>query len=514
MARLYEYQGKQLLKAAGLDIPEGAVAETPDQAREIAARLGRPVVVKAQVWTTGRFKAGGIRFAETPSEAEAAAAALLGHRVKGFLVKKVLVEEQLKLAGEFYAGIIIDPSYRVRAPVLMMTLAGGVEVESVEDERIARLTLDVLRGPAPDDLRALPRRLGAPDALVDPLARALESLWKAFCQNDARSAEINPLVLTTDNRIVAADCRMSIDDASVSRHPELGIRVARESDSPPTALDIAGWAIEENDHRGISFFAQLAADTRGGGFIGYHAIGGGGALLAADTLSRHGLKLANYAETSGNPTAAKVCRTARLVLSQPDLDGYILMGAVIASQDQWNHALGLMKACREMLTDRPGFPVVALIAGNKEREALRILREGLSTLPVRFELFGREYIHRLDDVAERMKALVEEYRAHRQTFGAPIRPVAPTGDVRWPFRTGTIVLRTAACEGCSSLACVKACSLYGGYLFRVRDKRMTLGIPLETVPRQCVECLACEHECHLRGKGALGLELPMDFPAI
>ena len=124
----------------------------------------------------------------------------------------------------------------------------------------------------------------------------------------------------------------------------------------------------------------------------------------------HGLKLANYADTSGNPTAAKVYRCARLILSQPGLEGYCLLGAVIASQDQWHHAHGLVKAFREELADRPGFPVVILIAGNKEAEALEILREGLKDLPIHLELYGREYIHKLDFVAERMKALVEEYR--------------------------------------------------------------------------------------------------------
>jgi len=158
---------------------------------------------------------------------------------------------------------------------------------------------------------------------------------------------------------------------------------------------------------------QMTPDTEEGGHIGYHAIGGGGALLAADTLVRHGLKLANYADTSGNPTAAKVYRCARLILSQPGLEGYCLLGAVIASQDQWHHAHGLVKAFREELADRPGFPVVILIAGNKEEEALEILREGLKDLPIRWELYGREYIHKLDTVAERMKGLVEEYRLRR-----------------------------------------------------------------------------------------------------
>ena len=320
-------------------------------------------------------------------------------------------------------------------------------------------------------------------------------------------------MVTKDGRVVAADCRVSVDDSSVSRHPELGIEVARESDTPPTAWDIVSWKIEEADYRGSSFFAQMATDTAGGGYIGYHAIGGGGALLAADMLTSHGLKLANFAETSGNPPASKVYRIARLVLSQPGIEGYCMMGAVIASQDQWYHALGLVKAFREMLPGRPGFPLVILIAGNREREALDILREGLADLPIRLELFGREYLHRLDHVAARMKELVDEYRAgdRREAEGPP--DVKSNGFTKeHVFRTGRVLVDEKLCEGCTSLACVKACSLYGGYLYRVREGRMTLGIPPDTVPRKCNECLACEYECGMRGRGALRIELPLDVP--
>jgi succinyl-CoA synthetase beta subunit len=526
MVRLYEYQGKQLLREAGLIVPEGEVASTPDEAFDIAQRLGKPVAVKVQVWTTGRFKAGGIRFAKTPDEARQAAADLLGARIKDFLVEKVLIEEQLELAQEFYAGIIVDASHKVRAPVIMFSSQGGVDVESVAEEHLARKTVDILEGMNLDDTRRMVESLRVQETWREPLARALIALYNVFRRYDARSAEINPLVVTKDGRIMAADCRISIDDASVSRHPGLGIQVPRESNTPPTAVDIAAWKIEENDYRGISFFAQMVPDTRGGGYIGYHAIGGGGALLAADTLVRNGMKLANYAETSGNPTAAKVYRTARLILEQPDLDGYCMLGAVIASQDQWHHAHGLLKAFRELLADRPGFPVVVLIAGNKETEAIKIMREGFSRLPIRFELFGREYIHQLDFVAQRMKTMIEEYRNENSPLSLrerarvtaeksenPLHPILSKGDGKasqqYAFRTGRIVVDERRCTDCRSLACVKACSLYGGYLYRVNRGKMVLGIPIETVPRQCTECLSCEYECHLHGQSALDIVLPM-----
>ena len=318
-------------------------------------------------------------------------------------------------------------------------------------------------------------------------------------------------MLTRDGRLVAADCRISIDDASVWRHPELGIAVPRESDTPPTRLDQIAWEIEQDDYRGVSFFAQMVPDTHEGGFIGYHSIGGGGALLAADALVRHGLKLANYAGTSGNPTGAKVYRTAKVILAQPGLLGYCLIGAVIASQDQWHHAHGIVKAFREVLAHRIGFPVVLLIAGNKEAEALEILREGLSDLPIQLEVYGREYIHQLDRVAEKMQALVHEYQPLAiTTRPEDTGPPVTEADSFYAFRTGTIRIRSSLCLDCESLACINACNLYGGYLWRVRKGQMVLGIPEDQVARACTECLACEYECKRRGKGALSIALPID----
>jgi succinyl-CoA synthetase beta subunit len=421
MARLYEYQGKRLLRDVGVHVPQGDVASSREEAKRITAEIGKPVAIKAQIWATGRFKAGGIQFAANPEEAERVAGRLLGSEIKGLQVNKVLVEEKLDIEREYYAGVIVDDSYKVRAPVVMCSTEGGVDIEEVAErapERIARMTVDIVRGVRTYDAYNLALTLGLSGELLAPMQRAICGLYEMFRRYDARSAEINPLIVAQDGQVYAADCRVSIDDASVARHGELGIDVPRESDRPPTQLDRLAWKIEEDDYRGVSFFAQLVPEIKEEGYIGYHAIGGGGGLLAADTLTRQGLKLANYAETSGNPTASKVYRCARVILSQPGIEGYCLMGAVIASQDQWHHAHGLVKAFREDLADKTGFPVVILLAGNKEEEALEVLREGLKDLPIHLEVYGRDYIHRLDFVAERMKVLVEQYRESRAAGGA------------------------------------------------------------------------------------------------
>lgn len=134
-------------------------------------------------------------------------------------------------------------------------------------------------------------------------------------------------------------------------------------------------------------------------------------MIGADALMRHGLKIANYADTSGNPTASKVYRIVKIIFSQSNIAGYVLMGPVIANQEQWHHAHAIVRALREELKNRPNFPVILLIAGNKEEETLEILKQNLSDLPAQVEIYGREYVYNVDYVAQRMKDLVDEYKA-------------------------------------------------------------------------------------------------------
>lgn len=418
MVRLHEYQGKQLLRDVGIPVPSGGVATTPNEAEDIAKDIGKPVVVKAQIWATGRFEAGGIKFAETPKEARKSATELLGSKVKGLIVEKVLVEERLEIDEEYYAGVIVDPSATRRAPVLIFSSKGGTGIEEIATrypQNIVQMTVDVLRGVRIYDAIDLVLRTGITGKLLRTLASVITGLYNLFVKVDARAAEINPLVLTKDGKVYAADCRITIDDSSVFRHPEFGIKVARESTRPPTELEEIAWTIEEGDYRGTSYFAQMVEiPIKESGVIGYHGIGGGGAILGVDALLRQGLKVANYAETSGNPTAAKCYRIAKLILSIPGIEGYMLGGFIVANQEQWHHAHGIVKALREKVADKPGFPVLILVCGNKEKEAIQIFKEGLSDLPIRLEIYGSEYVYKPDFLAKRMKTMVEEYRMERE----------------------------------------------------------------------------------------------------
>jgi succinyl-CoA synthetase beta subunit len=413
MARLYEYQGKQILKEAKVPIPRGEVASTPEEAARIAEKIGKPVAVKVQIWAGGRGKAGGIKFAEQPADAQTVAASLLGSEIKGLVVEKVLVEEKLDIDKEYYVGVIIDPSMKARCPVIMFSTEGGMDIEAVPSEKIAQMNVDVLRGFRLYDALNLAVELNVPTKFLPAIGSAIMGLYQTFKNYNCRTAEINPLVLTKDGKLIAGDCRIAIDDSSVYRHPEFGIEVAREAPTPPTELDKIAWWIEEGDLRGTCYIAQMVQEIKGLNYVGYHGLGGGGAILGVDALIREGLKIANYADTSGNPTAAKVYRAAKVIFSQPGIEAYFLGGFMYANQEQWHHAHGVVKALREELPKRPGFPCLLLLCGNTEKESLEILHEGTKDLPGRIEIYGGDKVYETEFLAKRLRALIMEYRQER-----------------------------------------------------------------------------------------------------
>jgi succinyl-CoA synthetase beta subunit len=415
MAKFLEFQGKEFFKRAGIPVPEGFVAKTAEEAVEAAEKIGKPVVVKAQVLAGGRGKAGGVKLATTPEEAGQAAGEILGMEIKGLLVKQVLVEEQLAIAQEFYAGLIINSAQEVRGPVLMFSTEGGVDIESVPEEKIATKNVDVIKGLMLHDTLNMVVSMGIEGPRIRPLAAVVLKLYELFRKNDCRALEINPLVLTEDGKVFAADCRMEADDQALFRHPEFGIKIGREFLKEPTEFELMGWSFEASDFRGTSYVAEMASpeELLKGGYVGYHGIGGGAAMLGMDALNKVGLKVADYADTSGNPTASKVYRAVKLIMSQPGIEGYFLSGFMMANQEQWHHAHGIVKALREELPKRPGFPVVLLLCGNKEKESQEILKKGLADLDARVEIYDRERVYDAKFIGGRVKTLVEEYRKNQ-----------------------------------------------------------------------------------------------------
>jgi succinyl-CoA synthetase beta subunit len=235
--------------------------------------------------------------------------------------------------------------------------------------------------------------------------------------------EINPLVLTDSGLLCCADCKMEIDNAAVFRQTDFGIKIARDLPGEPTDLDVIGWGIEETDARGTGFLMSMNYDEKSPGYVGYHPIGGGSAMMGLDALNKAGLKPANYADTSGNPVASKIYRVAKCVLLQPNIEGYLLGGFMMANQEQWHHAHAIVKALREILPLKPGLPCVLLLCGNREEESLRILRDGLKDLMrpdragQRVEIYGRDHVTDTGFIGGRLQALCLEYREEKAAEG-------------------------------------------------------------------------------------------------
>lgn len=421
MANLYEYQGKELLKMVGVLVPEGGIAATPREAHSLAKKIAKPVAIKAQIWATGRFAAGGVKFAETPEEAEHQTQEMMKVGIKGLKVEYVLIEEKISVEREFYCGVIINDSYKVKGPILIFSSRGGTGIEEIAakyPEEVKKVNVDILKGVDIEDIKKMVEGLPIAGKFIGSLSQVICGIYQAFEKYDLRSIEANPIVVTRDGDLYAADCHAAIDDSSVFKHPELGIEYPRDIGRYPTELEKVAWSIEKEDFRGTGYFVQMIKEIKPGeGYVGFHGIGGGGAMLGADALIRNGIKIANFADTSGNPTTSKVYRIIKLIFSQPNIEGYVLMGAVVANQDQWHHANALVKALKEELANRLNFPVVLLIAGNKERESIEILKEGLKDVPARVEIYGREYVYNVDYVAERVKTLIEEYRNFKKRGG-------------------------------------------------------------------------------------------------
>jgi succinyl-CoA synthetase beta subunit len=506
MARLHEYQGKELLTQFKIPIPKGGVARTPDEARQIAEELGGETMVKAQAWVTGRAAMGGIKKASNPAQAEEAARHMLGTKIKNFVVDQVLVEERVDIAREFYAGIIIDDA--AQQPVLLFSSVGGTGIEEIaaaHPDKVARMHVDVDSGLFDFQARDLARQTGIRGKLLLRLGGVLTNLFRVAQAYDARAAEINPLVQLTDGSLLAADCRITVDDYGVFRHKDLGIAIAREYDRPPTELEKLAYDVEAGDYRGTFYFIQMAEDfEKGEGYVGFHGAGGGGSMMSMDAVLRQGYKLATFVDTSGNPPASKVYRAARIVLASGPVDGYFGSGSGVASQEQFHSARGLVKAFLEEQID---VPVVIRLGGNSEDKAVTILEWLNGWVPAPVEGYKKD--DSPDFCAGRLHTLIRE---GRQVEPQPRPEPQRIGKPRlYQFETvtgGTITYDHSVCATCDSKVCVQECARQ---ILSLNDE----GLPELNITREeaqkgrCIECLACEVDCFFQGAGGGKIELPI-----
>ena len=505
MARLHEYRGKMLLAQKGIPTPRGRAAGTPDEARQIATGIGGPTVVKIQAWVTGRAGLGGIRFAETPDEAAQVAADMLGMRVGGFVVDRVMVEEKLAIEREFYAGVIV--SDRERAPMVMFSSVGGTGIEDIAREHpdaVASAVVDIEHGLKDHQARNLVRHTGIHGKLQQNLSGLLVKLYGVARTWEARSAEINPLVLTTDGKLMAADCRVTVDDYAVFRHQDLGITFARELDRPPMELERIAYAVEEGDYRGTFYFIQMVDEfQKGEGVIGFHGAGGGGSMMSMDAVINEGFRIANFVDTSGNPPASKVYRAARIILSQGPIDGYFGSGSGVASQEQFHSARGLVKA---FLEEPLSVPAVIRLGGNAEDRAVEILEQVNGHVPAPVEGYKKDDSPQF--CAQRLKTLVEN---HTLLAEIPKGRRKPAAQRPYSFETvtgGTVTYDHAICATCESKVCVKEC--VSQILTLNEEGCPVLNItPEEAKKGRCIECLACDVTCYFEGAGGGYVELPI-----
>ncbi|MCS6907837.1 MAG: ADP-forming succinate--CoA ligase subunit beta [Anaerolineales bacterium] len=354
--KLHEYQSKQIFSRYGIPIPRGKVASTAQEARQIAEELGVMVVVKAQVLVGGRGKAGGIRLAKDPIEAEEIAAKILAMQIKDLPVRKVLIDEAASIHSEIYLGITNDRA--ARRPVIMASSAGGVDIEEVArttPERIIKVHIDPLLGLRDYQARDLAAGIDLPREHWRNFIAVAHGLWKTYTECDATLAEINPLVLTTENRLLALDGKMIIDDNALFRHPEF---------SEMRDLDVEAPAEVEARKYGLSY-VKLDGD------IGCMVNGAGLAMATMDILKLFGGNPANFLDIGGGANAERVAAALRILLSDPNVRTVLLnvFGGITRCDEV---AYGIVNAMKEV---KPKVPMIVRLVGTNAEEGRRILAD-------------------------------------------------------------------------------------------------------------------------------------------
>jgi succinyl-CoA synthetase beta subunit len=332
----------------------------PDAAAEAARELGR-CVVKAQAHAGGRGKAGFIKLAESPEQAREYAAAMLGQTFKGFKITRLLIEEAVDIAAEYYLAITMDRA--TKSPILICSAAGGVDIEEVAattPEKIANLPVDVAFGPFDFALRDLAERAGLDPKAGRQFVDVAKKLYRCFVENDASLAEINPLMVLKDGRMLAADAKFDVDDNALFRHQEL-LQYKEEAEEDP---------IEAEAHRQDVTYVRL------GGDIGIIGNGAGIVMGTLDIVTREGGRPANFLDIGGGASAAKVRQSLEIVLMDPNVKGVLfnVFGGITRGDEV---AKGIMEATNSMDIK---VPMVVRMAGTRAEEGLALL-QGSSLVP-------------------------------------------------------------------------------------------------------------------------------------
>jgi succinyl-CoA synthetase beta subunit len=386
---LFEYQAKELFAKHGVPVLPGEVADTPEQARAAAERIGTEVVVKAQVKTGGRGKAGGVKLAATPGEAAAKAAAILGLDIKGHTVHRVLVTEASDIGAEYYASYLLDRANRTF--LAMASREGGMEIEQLAVERpeaLARVPVDALAGVDVSKATEIAAAAGFPADVADAVVDVLVKLWQVFVTEDATLVEVNPLVRTPDGRIVALDGKVTLDDNASFRHPAVFADFADRS-----AADPLEQRAKEKDLNYVKLDGEVGIIGNGAGLV----------MSTLDVVAyageRHGgVRPANFLDIGGGASAEVMANGLEIILSDPSVRSVFVnvFGGITACDEVAN---GIVQAFRLLggrgeAVDRP---LVVRLDGNNAEEGRRILTE--AALP------RLEQVDTMDGAAQRAAQL-------------------------------------------------------------------------------------------------------------
>ena len=361
--KVHEYQAKPLLSRYGVPVSQGEVASTPEEAFQIAQRVGGRCVVKAQVHAGGRGKAGGIKLVQSAEEARQAADSLLGQRLvtlqtgpDGIPVRHLLVEQPVAIAQELYVGLTVERSFK--GPVMIASSAGGVEIEEVaatDPSRVLRQRVDPLLGFQAFQGRSLAAKMGLASELARPTSDVMVALARLFMENDCSLAEINPLVVTADGGLLALDAKLSFDDDALFRHPELSSLRDVEQEEPLEA---------EASQAGISY-------VKLDGEVGCLVNGAGLAMATMDIIKGAGASAANFLDVGGGASEEKVAQAMRIMLSDPQVKRVLVnvFGGILRCDIA---ARGVVRAFKET---NANLPICARMLGTNVEEGVAILKE-------------------------------------------------------------------------------------------------------------------------------------------
>jgi len=391
---LYEYQAKHLFDHHDVPVTPGEVCETPDAAREAARKIGSAVVVKAQVKTGGRGKAGGVKLAADPDEAMARARDILGMDIKGHTVHRVLVTQATDIAEEYYVSFLLDRANR--AFLCMASVAGGVDIEEVAATRpdeLAKVRVDALEGVDIDKARAIVAEAKFPAGVAEAVAQMLVQLWQVMIEEDATLVEVNPLVLTEDGQVLALDGKVTLDENANYRHASHADLVDRDGTDP---IELRAKAFDLN-------YVKLQGEV---GIIGN---GAGLVMSTLDVVAYAGeefggVRPANFLDIGGGASAEIMANGLDIVLNDPEVEAvFVNVFGGITSCDAV--ANGILQAL-EMLASKGApltKPIVARIDGNNAEEGRRILDEAANPLIERVETMD-EAARRVAELAAARKA--------------------------------------------------------------------------------------------------------------